>query len=26
MYLDRVLLWPDDDCFTGETCRLEAQL
>jgi len=23
MYLDYVLLWPDDGCFTAETCRLE---
>jgi hypothetical protein len=23
MYLDYVLLWPDDGCFTAETCWLE---
>jgi len=23
MYLDCVLLWPDDGCFTAETCHLE---
>jgi len=23
MYLDCVLFWPDDGCFTAETCRLE---
>ena len=23
MYLDCVLLWPDDGCFIAETCRLE---
>jgi len=23
MYLDCVLLWPDDGCITAETCRLE---
>jgi len=23
MYLDYVLLWPDDGCFTAETFRLE---
>ena len=23
MYLDCVLLWPDDGCFTVEICRLE---
>jgi len=22
MYLDYVLLWPDDGCFTAETCCL----
>ena len=22
MYQDCVLLWPDDGCFTAETCRL----
>jgi len=26
MYLDYVLLWPDDGCFTAETCRPEFQL
>jgi len=23
VYLDCVLLWPDDGCVTAETCRLE---
>ena len=26
MYLDYVLIWSDDGCFTVETCRLEVQL
>jgi len=23
MYLDYVLLWPDDGCFTAETCCID---
>jgi len=26
MYLDFILLWPYDGCFTDETYRLEVQL
>ena len=26
VYLDYVLLWPDDGYFTAETCCLEVQL